>query len=82
MTMRAQTQPYELEKGAAERLQNHWLDVLCGQIRSGKGYSGREIRAAMPKIAADFAAIPVRRTPKVKVGVVGEILCQVLPAGE
>ena len=68
MTLRAQTQPYELEAGAAERLQNKWLDILCDEVRHDKGYSGREMKAVMPKIAAEFAAIPVRRVPKVKVG--------------
>ena len=32
MTLRAQTQPYELEAGAAERLQNKWLDILCDEV--------------------------------------------------
>ena len=81
MTLRAQTQPYELEPGAAERLQNKWLDVLCDEVRHGKGYSGREMRATMPKIAAEFAAIPVKRVPKVKVGVVGEIYVKYSPLG-
>ena len=35
----------------------------------------------MPKIAADFAAIPVHRVPKVKVGVVGEIYVKYSPLG-
>ncbi len=73
MTLRAQTEPYELEKGAAERLQNKWLDILCDRVRHGSGYSGREMRSTMPKITSEFAAIPVKRIPKVKVGVVGEI---------
>ena len=36
----------------------------------------------MPKIAAEFAAIPVRRVPKVKVGVVGEIYVKYSPLGQ
>ena len=35
----------------------------------------------MPKIAADFAAVPVNRVPKVKVGVVGEIYVKYSPLG-
>ena len=35
----------------------------------------------MPKIAAEFAAIPVHRVPKVKVGVVGEIYVKYSPLG-
>ena len=72
VTLKAQTEPYELEKGAAQR---------CGWVLENKGWSGREIKAAMPKIAADFAAIPVHRVPKVKVGVVGEIYVKYSPLG-
>jgi predicted nucleotide-binding protein (sugar kinase/HSP70/actin superfamily) len=35
----------------------------------------------MPKIAKEFAAIPVHRVPKVKVGVVGEIYVKYSPLG-
>ena len=81
VSLKAQTAPYEIERGAAARCQEKWLDTICGWIRQDRGWTGREIRAAMPKIAADFAAIPVRRTPKVKVGVVGEIYVKYSPLG-
>ena len=81
VALKAQTEPYELEKGAAQALQEKWLDTICGWIHKGYGWSGREIKAAMPKIAAEFAAIPVNRVPKVKVGVVGEIYVKYSPLG-
>ena len=77
----AQTEPTETERGAAEACQEKWLDTICGWIRDDKGWSNREVKAAMPRIAADFAAIPVRRVPKVKVGVVGEIYVKYSPLG-
>ena len=81
VTLKAQTAPYEDRPGDAAALQEEWLDRLCGEIRAGRGYSGRDMKAAMPRIAADFAAIPVHRTPKVKVGVVGEIYVKYSPLG-
>ena len=81
VALRAQTEPYELQKGAAEAVQEKWLDTICGWVHEDRGWSGREIKAAMPKIAAEFAAISVRRTPKVKVGVVGEIYVKYSPLG-
>ena len=81
VTLRAQTAPYEVERGAADALQEKWLNRLCGEIREGRGYHGREIRRYMDGMAADFAAIPVRRVPKVKVGVVGEIYVKYSPLG-
>ncbi|WP_367269126.1 2-hydroxyglutaryl-CoA dehydratase [uncultured Oscillibacter sp.] len=79
--LRAQTVPYELHRGDADAMLEKWLGRICGTIRSGKGYSSREVRAAMPAMAADFASIPVCRTPKVKVGVVGEIYVKYSPLG-
>ncbi len=81
VALRAQTEPYEIEKGAAAACQEKWLDTICGWVREDKGWSGREIKTAMPQIAADFAAIPVHRVPKVKVGVVGEIYVKYSPLG-
>ena len=81
VALRAQTEPYEVEKGAAEALQNRWLETICGWVREDRGYSHREMKAAMPEIAREFAAVPVRRTPKIKVGVVGEIYVKYSPLG-
>ena len=81
MALKAQTEPYETHKGDAAALQEKWLDTICGWVMEDKGWSGREIKAAMPKIAAEFAAIPVHRVPKVKVGVVGEIYVKYSPLG-
>ncbi len=81
VALRAQTEPDEVEKGAAEALQNRWLETICGWVRADRGYSHREMKAAMPEIAREFAAVPVRRTPKIKVGVVGEIYVKYSPLG-
>ena len=81
VALKAQTEPYETEKGLAAAMQEKWLHTICGWLRKNRGYSSREIKAAMPKIAADFASIPVQRVPKVKVGVVGEIYVKYSPLG-
>ena len=81
VALKAQTEPYETHKGDAAALQEKWLDTICGWVMEDKGWSGREIKAAMPKIAREFAAIPVHRVPKVKVGVVGEIYVKYSPLG-
>ncbi len=81
VSLRAQTEPYETNKGDAERMQEKWLDRICGWFLSDTGWKSREVKRNMPVIAADFAAIPVRRVPKVKVGVVGEIYVKYSPLG-
>ncbi len=81
VTLKAQTAPYEIHPGDAAALQEKWLDTICGWGHEGKGFSQQEMKATMPKIAAEFAAIPVHRVPKVKVGVVGEIYVKYSPLG-
>ena len=81
VTLKAQTAPYETHPGDAAALQEKWLDSICQWVHAGKGFSQREMKAAMPKIAAEFAAIPIHRVPKVKVGVVGEIYVKYSPLG-
>lgn len=81
VTLKAQTAPYEVQPGDAAALQDRWLDTICARVREGGGYSQREMKAVMPQIAAEFARIPVRRTPRVKVGVVGEIYVKYSPLG-
>ncbi len=81
VALKAQTAPYETHPGDAAALQEKWLTSICDWVLHGKGFSQREMKAAMPKIAAEFAAIPVHRVPKVKVGVVGEIYVKYSPLG-
>ena len=81
VTLRAQTEPYEVNKGDAEAMQEKWIERLRSLLLQDKGWHSREVRANMPEIAADFASIPVKRVPKVKVGVVGEIYVKYSPLG-
>ena len=81
VTLRAQTEPYEVNKGEAEAMQEKWIGRLRELFLQDKGWHGREVKANMPKIAADFASIPVKRVPKIKVGVVGEIYVKYSPLG-
>jgi len=71
MLLANQTRPYELEAGSTDRLVQTWIDRLTGG--ADKGLSARHFSRNLRAIAADFAAVPVRRTDKIKVGVVGEI---------
>ena len=81
VTLRAQTEPYEINKGEAEAMQEKWIKHLYALLLEDKGWHSRDVRANMPQMAADFASIPVKRVPKVKVGVVGEIYVKYSPLG-
>ena len=82
VALKAQTEPYETHKGDAAALQEKWLDTICGWVMEDKGWSGREIKAAMPKIAAEFAAIPVRRGTQGEGGRGRGDLREILPPGQ
>ncbi len=79
--LRNQVAPYENEKGAADKMVDLWVSRLGRVLLAGKGYTAGEMKHTFPLIAKDFAAIPVTRVPKVKVGVVGEIYVKYSPLG-
>ncbi len=80
MTLVNQTRPYELEKGRAVRLADDYTKKLADAMQT-EGVSYKKVKANCRKILEDFAAIPVERVPKVKVGVVGEIYVKYSPLG-
>lgn len=73
MLLRNQNEAYEVNKGESNEKVEKWITALTEQFNRGKGLSLREQTVNLKKIAADFAAVPVQRVPKVKVGIVGEI---------
>ena len=79
--LRNQTAPYENEPGAADRLVALWVERLGRVLLAGKGFTAREMKHTFPLMAKEFAALPVTRVPKVKVGVVGEIYVKYSPLG-
>ena len=81
MALANQTRPYENEKGAADAMVQHWIARLARQFDEKRGTRKRDMKKNFNAMADDFAAIPVTRTPKVKVGVVGEIYVKYSPLG-
>ena len=81
VALRSQTHPYENHKGDADAMTEKWIARIQEWLRSDRNYSARDMKKRFPEIAADYAAIPVTRVPKVKVGVVGEIYVKYSPLG-
>jgi predicted nucleotide-binding protein (sugar kinase/HSP70/actin superfamily) len=73
MLLHNQTAPYEVTAGESARLVERWTETLTRQLNAGKGCSTAQLSQNLADIIAQFAGVPVRRVPKVKVGVVGEI---------
>ena len=79
--LRNQIAPYEDHPGDADRLVDVWIGRIGRALLAGKGYTAREMKHTFPLIAREFAVIPRTKTPKVKVGVVGEIYVKYSPLG-
>ena len=73
MLLRNQVLPYETKTGAAKAIMEKWRVALTDQIRENKGLTFSAIRKNFRAIAADYAAVPIRKTVKPKVGIVGEL---------
>ncbi len=76
MSLSNQTRPYEIEKGETDELIAWYIKELCEN-----GLSFAKYRKYIRQMVKDFSAIPAYRTPKVKVGIVGEIYIKYAPLG-
>ncbi|HIV86481.1 MAG TPA: 2-hydroxyacyl-CoA dehydratase [Candidatus Pygmaiobacter gallistercoris] len=81
MMLANQTRPYEDREGDADRLIHYWVSMLSDQFATGHGCSKREMARNFDAIAKTFSQLHVTRTPKVKVGIVGEIYIKYSPLG-
>lgn len=79
MLLKNQVEPYEVNKGAANRLTQKWIDDISEMFQNRKGYSMKEMRKILPEITKSFADIEIKKTNKIKVGVVGEIYVKYSP---
>ncbi len=72
LSLKNQVAPYETEKGAAEKLANEITEEIGSSIGKMK-LSFKSVEKKCAEIVERFKLIPVEKTLKVKVGVVGEI---------
>lgn len=73
MTVRNQLQPYEINKGDCQGLVDKWVAELSEEFANGKGFTSKAIETNLDKIVRSFTEIKIKKVPKVKVGIVGEI---------
>ena len=73
MLLDNQVKPYEIIKGSSRNLVKKWINTLSKEFKDGMGFSKSQITKNLDIIVRSFAGIPLNRTPKIKVGIVGEI---------
>ncbi|MGE4485463.1 MAG: 2-hydroxyglutaryl-CoA dehydratase [Oscillospiraceae bacterium] len=81
MSLKNQCRPYEKEPGSAEKMADYWTKKLTDEMAHSLRLSYKRVKQHYCEILRDFAAIPMARTPKIKVGVVGEIFVKYSPLG-
>lgn len=79
--LRNQISPYEIHAGDADAKVKKWQDIYAQWMIDNHNYYIPVIKKNCRKIIADFASIPVKKTKKVKVGIVGEIYVKFSPLG-
>ncbi len=73
MLLNNQTKPYEVRKGESFANTLKWVDFISDRFANGRAFSQRELKGYFSRIVKSYADIEVNVTPKVKVGIVGEI---------
>ena len=73
-----QTKPYEITEGSAAAARVSCVEEMKRALDSG---TYRRLGACAERILRTFVAVPVQRTPKVRVGIVGEIYVKYSPLG-
>ncbi|MBQ3110257.1 MAG: 2-hydroxyacyl-CoA dehydratase [Clostridia bacterium] len=73
MLLKNQITPYEVNKGETVKKVEEWKKRLSESLYANVHFSLSKVYENIDKIVSDFAAIEINKTPKVKVGVVGEI---------
>ena len=78
-----QCRPYEVTAGDTDRMIEKWIGEIIGQFDAvgARAFTKKRFRENLSRIAADFASLNVVRTPKTRVGVVGEIYVKFAPLG-
>lgn len=79
--LRNQIVPYEDYKGDTEIWCNKWIHTIGTWMQTNTNYSIHEMKKNFKLIANDAKTIQKHITPKVKVGVVGEIFVKFSPMG-
>ena len=68
-----QVRPYEAEKGATDALLNEWIEKLGKGFSKGKGISVSKMKKTVSEICRTFSEIEIKKVPKVKVAIIGEL---------
>ena len=73
MLLKNSIKPYEVHEGETEKLVQNWVEYISEKFNHNEAYRARELSEYFQKIVDSFDRIEIDKTPKVRVGIVGEI---------
>ncbi len=73
MLLKNQTMPYEVVAGETEALVAHWVAFLSKKFERRRAISTRAVKGLLKEIVSSFEAVRIEKTPRIRVGIVGEI---------
>ena len=68
-----QVRPYEVNKGATDALLDEWIEKLGKGFSKVKGISISSMKKTVSEICRTFSEIEIKKVPKVKVAIIGEL---------
>lgn len=68
-----QVRPYEVNKGETDALLSKWIDFLGDRFTHRRAYTFSAMNKNLQKMCKEFSEIEIKKVPKVKVAVIGEL---------
>jgi len=68
-----QVRPYEVNKGTTDALLDEWIEKLAKDFSKAKGISVSAMKKTVSEICRTFSEIEIKKVPKVKVAIIGEL---------
>lgn len=79
MLLSNQVRPYEKNKGDTKKMTSYWVKKMADQYKNSTGFGKKIMAKNFNSIVKDYANIPIEKTKKIKVGIVGEIYVKYSP---
>ena len=76
-----QCRPHEINAGETDSVIEDCMTMMLDAFEQGKGLSKKSLPGHFTKILDRFAAIPIEKTDKPRIGIVGEIYVKYSPLG-
>ncbi len=68
-----QVRPYEVVKGSTDACVDKWISFISDKFSKGRAYTFKAMNKYLQEMCKDFSEIEIKKVPKVKVAILGEL---------